>query len=169
MTLLAEGLLRLCCVNRFSKVLQVRSRMFDFFSKTFLQTCLGVLRTGSFRKKNGVMGYQEPARSEKKWFNHKANNYGIGRQKAQQALAFVVLKPSQGSGFSCSVPQPARTAQKTCFSHTAFACRRESSPQGTDHDQTWRVSAPLSVESSLPSLRAVGVLCLEVSLRTWGV
>ena len=37
----------------------------------------------------------------------------------------------------------------------------------TDRDQTWRLYAPPSVGTSLPSLRGVGGLCLEVSLGTW--
>ena len=80
-----------------------------------------------------------------------------------------MLKPTQGSGFSCSVPQPARTARKTCLSHTnTLLMPRVLVSQGTDHDQTWRAYAPLVVGSSLPSLRVVDGLCLKVSLGTWG-
>ena len=39
--------------------------------------------------------------------------------------------------------------------------------QGTDHDKTWRAYAPLSWESLLPTLRAVGRLYLVVLLETW--
>ena len=39
--------------------------------------------------------------------------------------------------------------------------------QDTGHHLTWRAYGPLSWESSLPSLRVVGGLCLEVSLGTW--
>ena len=64
----------------------------------------------------------------------------------------------------------ARTAKKTCFSHTALDCRHESSLHRT------RIMtklggctyASVSGESSLPCLEAVSGLCLEVSLGTWG-
>ena len=55
-------------------------------------------------------------------------NYEIGKQETKQDFAFVVLKPTQGFGFSCSVPKPARAVKKTCFSHTALDRRHESSP-----------------------------------------
>ena len=58
--------------------------------------------------------------------NHtKTNNYRIGKQK-KQVSPFIVLKRTQGSGFSC-FPQPALAAKKTCCSHTALDCRHESS------------------------------------------
>ena len=59
---------------------------------------------------------------------HKPIILGSYNRKTRQVFAFVVLKPTQGSGFACSVPKPARTAKKTCFSHTALDCRHESSP-----------------------------------------
>ena len=74
-----------------------------------------------------------------------------------------VLKPTQGSGFSCSVffsvPQPARTAKKdVLFARNTRLPPLVLASRGTDHDQTWRAHAPLNVELSLPSLRAVGGL-----------
>ena len=53
---------------------------------------------------------------------------GSENRKTRELFPFVVLKTTQGSGFSCSVPNPARTARKTCFSHVALDCRHESSP-----------------------------------------
>ena len=62
---------------------------------------------------------------------------GSENRKQNRFSPFVVLKPTQGSGFSCSVPKPARTAKKTCFSHTALDGRHESSPhRARNHDQT---------------------------------
>ena len=46
---------------------------------------------------------------------HQADSYGIGKQKADQGFPFVLLKPTQGSGFSSSVPQPARQLKKRAF------------------------------------------------------
>ena len=56
--------------------------------------------------------------------------------------------------------------EKRCFSHIVFH-RRFLASQDTGHHQTWRAYAPLSWEFSLPSLRAVGGMCLEVSDETW--
>ena len=39
-----------------------------------------------------------------------------------------VFASTQGSGLSCSVPKPARTAKKLCFPHSALDCRLESLP-----------------------------------------
>ena len=39
------------------------------------------------------------------FWNDKVNNYGIGKQKTKQVFPFVVLKPTQRSGFSRSVQQ----------------------------------------------------------------
>ena len=50
-------------------------------------------------------------------------------QKTIQVFAFVVLKPTQGSGFFISVPKPARAAKKTYFSLAALRRLHESSPQ----------------------------------------
>ena len=98
---------------------------------------------------------------------HKADNYGIGKQKITQVFAFVVLKPTQGP--SRVVPKPGRTAKKAWFSHTALDCRHVSSPhRARTTTKLGKMYAPLSVESSLPSLRAVRGLRLEVSLGTWG-
>ena len=54
-------------------------------------------------------------------------------RKAENKKFFpiVVLKPTQGSGFSCSVPQSARTAKRTCFSRTTLHRRYDSSPHRT--------------------------------------
>ena len=38
-------------------------------------------------------------------FESRANNYGIGKHKTEQVFPFVVLKPTQGFGFSRSVQQ----------------------------------------------------------------
>ena len=95
------------------------------------------------------------------------DNYGTGKQKTEQMLAFVVLKPAQGSSFSCYLPQLARTErEKHVFriQHLTAA----TSPHLTAHGSrlTLRLHAPLSVESPLPSARAVRGLCLEVPLGT---
>ena len=90
-------------------------------------------------------------------------------KKRKQVFTFVVLKPAQGSGFSRSVPRPAWTAKKTHFSRTALDCRHESSRHWPRvMTKLGGCTMPLCVESSLPSLRVVGGLCLEVSLGTWG-
>ena len=54
------------------------------------------------------------------------------------------------------------------FTHSIWLPPPVHASQGIDHDQTWMAYALLRVESSLPSLRAVGGLCLEVSLGAWG-
>ena len=55
------------------------------------------------------------------------------------------------------------------FSLTALDCHHESSPRRARiMTKLERVYAPLCVESSLPSSRAVGGLFLEISLGTWG-
>ena len=54
------------------------------------------------------------------------------------------------------------------FGHSTSPLPRVLTSQDTGHHQTWRACAPLSRESSLPSLRAVGGLCLEMSPGTWG-
>ena len=63
--------------------------------------------------------------------------------------------------------KPARTAKKMCFPHTALDCCHESSPHSA-RIMTNLGGCTLSVESSLPSLRAVDGLCLEVWPGTWG-
>ena len=78
------------------------------------------------------------------------------------------VETTQGPGFSCYVPQPAGTAKKTCFFRTQRLTDATNPRHGTNHNQTWRAYAPLNVEFSLPSLRAVGGLCLDLSLGTWG-
>ena len=45
---------------------------------------------------------------------------GSENRKQKQVFAFVVLQPTQGSGFFSSAPKPAPPAKKTCFSHTAL-------------------------------------------------
>ena len=72
--------------------------------------------------------------------------------------------PSAVMGHFGSLP----TQEKNLpFSHSTSPLQRVLASQGTDHDNTWRLVAPLCWSSSPPSLRAVGGLCLEVSLGTW--
>ena len=99
------------------------------------------------------------------FFNRKADNYGIGKQKTKQVFPFAVLKPTPGSGFSRSVVQQRKNV---LFALSTLPLPRVLASQDTGHHKSWRAYAPLSLESSLPSVRAVGGLCLEVSLGTWG-
>ena len=54
------------------------------------------------------------------------------------------------------------------FAHSTSPLPEVLASQDTGRHQTWRAYAPRSGESSLPSLTAVGGLCLEISLVTWG-
>ena len=69
----------------------------------------------------------------------------------------MVLKPTQGSGFSRSVQQ-----KRDGTSPPRFLASHD-----TGRHQTWRAHAPLTLEPSLPRLRAGGGLCLEVLPGTW--
>ena len=81
---------------------------------------------------------------------------------------FIVQKPvSSAVGSDGSFLDAACTRKNVLFAHSASPLPRILASQGADHDQTWRVCGPLSVESSPPSLRAVDGLCLKVSLGTW--
>ena len=103
-----------------------------------------------------------------------------------------MLKPTQGSGFSRSVQQHRKNrAFHTYITREELRSSREKktknkkqkhftaavSPRSESSPHMTRVTAklgerntyaPLRWESSLPSLRAVGGRCLEVSLGTWG-
>ena len=59
-----------------------------------------------------------PTRSNRVKTRPKADSSDIGKQKTKGFFPFVVLKPRQGSGFSCSVPKPARTANIYFFAHS---------------------------------------------------
>ena len=78
------------------------------------------------------------------------------------------LKPAGNAvgsdGNSFSLP----TQKNVLFVRDASPLPRVLTPQDTGPHLTWRTHAPLSCVSSLPSLKAVGDLCLEVSLRMWG-
>ena len=58
------------------------------------------------------------------------------------------------------------TRKNVLFAHSTPQPRVRAS-QRTDHGKTSRVYTSLSWESSMPSLRAVGSMCLAVSLGTW--
>ena len=48
---------------------------------------------------------------------HKADNYGIGKQKITQVFAFVVLKPTQGPAFSCCSKAWPDSEESVVFAH----------------------------------------------------
>ena len=54
------------------------------------------------------------------------------------------------------------------FAHSTSPLPRFLASQDTGHHQTCRAYAPLNGESSLPSLMAIGGLCIDVSLGTSG-
>ena len=98
-------------------------------------------------------------------FENKADNYGIENRKQNRFSPSVVS--NKALLLFCSKACP--NSEKTRLSHTTLDCSHESSPhRAQNHDQTWRADAPLNVDSSLPSLRAVGGLCPEISVGTWG-
>ena len=98
----------------------------------------------------------------------KAAKYGIGKQKTEQVFPFVVLKHTRlWLLLFCSTACP-DSEKNVLFAHSTCLPPRVLASQGTDDCETWRVYAPLSVGLSLPSLRAVGGLRLEVSLGTGG-
>ena len=86
-------------------------------------TGLGKYRAVEVRRKPRLTQFRQGTRHRVRQAS------GLGKQKAKKDFAFVVLKPTQGSRFFFSVPKPARTAKKTCFSHTALDRRQESSPR----------------------------------------
>ena len=57
-----------------------------------------------------------------------ADNYEIGKQEIKQDFPFVVLKPTQGSGFACSVHGQRK---KVLFAHGTWLQRRVLASQGT--------------------------------------
>ena len=58
--------------------------------------------------------------------------------------------------------------ENVLFEHSASPLPRVIASRHTGHHQTWKAYAPPSWQSSLPGLRGVGGLCLEVSFGTWG-
>ena len=65
-----------------------------------------------------------------------ANNYGTGKQKTKQALPFVVLKPTQGSGFSRSVQQQRKKRRFTHIARHRCRCLLYTSPSPRDKRQS---------------------------------
>ena len=86
----------------------------------------------------------------------------------QNRISLHVLKPASSAvGSDGSFLFDAYTRRNVLFAHSTSSLPRVLGSQGTGHDKTWRVYAPLSWESSLLSLRAVGGLWLEVSPEAW--
>ena len=85
-----------------------------------------------------------------------ANNYGTGKQKTKQALPFVVLKPTQGSGFSRSVQQKRKKCAFRTYNVTAAA-----SPRLTGH------GSPPNLESVCST--KLRVLAAKFEGRKWSV
>ena len=69
--------------------------------------------------------------------------------------------------FFCFEHLPAGSKKKNVLFASSASPPRVLASQARDHDQTWRMYDPLSAGSSLPSLRAAGDLCLNVSLGSW--
>ena len=97
---------------------------------------------------------------------------GSENRKQNRFLLFVVLNSNPHKALASLVlfqrlPRQ-RKKKNVLFAHSTWLPPRVLDSHGTDHDQTWKVYAPLGVQSSLLLLRVVGCLCLEVSLRTWG-
>ena len=117
--------------SRWNSCLQNRPIPLDSSRKL---TSSSLRQRGCFLSSPGKKACQSVEKSSFVFWNDnsrpQADKYGIGKQKIK-VFPFVVLKPAQGSGFYCSVPQPARTAIKMCFSHTALGCCHESSPHRT--------------------------------------
>ena len=58
---------------------------------------------------------------------------------------FIVLKPASSAvGSDGSFPVAAYTRKNVLFTHRTSPLPRVLASQGTDHDKTWRVYAPLS-------------------------
>ena len=81
----------------------------------------------------------------------------------------MVLNPTQGCLlFFIFLFKTCPSQQKICaFRHGTNRRHLVLASQNTGHYNTQRVYAPLTRESSVAGMRAVGGLCLEVSLGTW--
>ena len=81
---------------------------------------------------------------------------------------FIVLKPASSAvGSDGSFLFPAYTSENVLFAYSTSPMARVLASQNMDHDKKRRTYAPLSWESSLPSWKDAGGLCLEFSLETW--
>ena len=100
---------------------------------------------------------------------YEANYYRSRKQNTKQDFPSIILKPvssAVGSDGPCLFT--AHTRKNVLFAHSTSPLPRIFASQDTGRHQTWRAYAPLSLESSPPGLRAVGGLCLEISLVAWG-
>ena len=80
----------------------------------------------------------------------------------------IVLKPASNAvGSAGSFLFAAYARKNVFFAHRTSPPPRLLVSQSTNNGQIWRAYALLSVRPSLPSLRSVPCLCLEVSLDTW--
>ena len=88
--------------------------------------------------------------------------------KKTNRISPLVLKPASSAvGSDGSFLFAAYTRKDVVFAHRTSPLPGVLASQDTGHHQIWRAYAPLSWESSLPSLLAVRGLCLEVWLGTW--
>ena len=83
---------------------------------------------------------------------------------------FVVLNPARSAlGSDESFLFAAYTRKIVLFGHSTSPLPRVLASQDTGDHQTWRLYAPLSCESSLPSLVVTRVLRGEESWQRWSV
>ena len=131
-------------------------------------------RTGNDIRKNAIFG---PIKVDDWFCGPKTFVFSFRKPCVRDALRQTIMGSKNRkqnrvspltlvSGLFISLRKPARAAKKRAFLTQHLPPPRALASRGRDHAQTWRVYASLSLESSQPSLRTAGGLCLEVLLGT---